>query len=395
MTAQIRDAVRPFTCESLTALLPPTTRLLGLGEPTHRVEAFPELRNELFRHLVQHEGYRSIALETDCLAALVADAHVTRGEGDFEDAMKRGFSHDWDTIAANRDLVAWMRAYNQGRPPAGRLHLYGMDGPLEITGAASPRPALTALYDYLAAHLDLPWSRDELDELLRKDELWTNPAAMMDPAQSIGRTPDAEDLRLIADDLHTLLAANAPLLMDATSRDDWWRADLHARTLSGLLRYHAGMADPGPARMNTLLSLRDTMMASNLDAIVRREARRGPTLVFAHNGHLQRDRSSMRMRDLHTEWWSAGAIVSSHLGDRYAVVASNFGRRGSDVPGPDTLEGMLAGLPDDRVVADPARLAGVLDRTPVRRVPADHTYASLDPSALTRADALVFLKEIS
>ncbi|MFE2850293.1 hypothetical protein ACFXJO_04070, partial [Streptomyces lavendulae] len=81
MTATIRDAARPFSGGALTALLSPAPRLLALGEPTHGVEAFPELRNELFRHLVEHEGYRSIAIESDCLAALVADAAGGAGPG--------------------------------------------------------------------------------------------------------------------------------------------------------------------------------------------------------------------------------------------------------------------------------------------------------------------------
>src|SRR3954454_1010872 len=164
MTASIRDTARPFTGGSLTQLLSPATRLLGLGEPTHGVEAFPELRNELFRHLVEHEGYRSITIESDCLAALVADAYVTDGIGPLDDAMSRGFSHGFGASPANRELLRWMRAHNEQRPSHERLRFYGFDGPLEITGAASLRPALTALHDYLAAHLDLPWNRATLDE---------------------------------------------------------------------------------------------------------------------------------------------------------------------------------------------------------------------------------------
>lgn len=215
MTTSIREAARPFTGGALTALLPGTVRLLGLGEPTHGVEAFLELRNELFRHLVEREGYRSIAIESDCLAALAADAYVAGGAGTLDDAMSTGFSHGFGAMSANRDLLRWMRARNQRRPPHERLHFYGFDGPLEMTGAASPRQALTALHDYLAAHLDLPWSRETLDELAGPDERWTSPAALMDPAQSVGRTPQAGELRLIADDLRTLLLSHAPHLTAA------------------------------------------------------------------------------------------------------------------------------------------------------------------------------------
>jgi erythromycin esterase-like protein len=394
MTASIRDAPRPFTGGALTALLSPATRLLGLGEPTHGVEAFPELRNELFRHLVEHEGYRSITIESDCLSALAADAYVTDGIGTLDDAMSRGFSHGFGASPANRELLRWMRAYNEQRPPHERLRFYGFDGPLEMTGAASPRPALTGLHDYLAAHLDLAWSRETLDELLGPDERWTNPATTMDPTQSVGRTPEAKELRLIADDLRALLTSHAPHLTAATSPEDWWRADLHARTAAGLLRYHAGMADTAPTRVGTLMCLRDAMMADNLDAIVRREARRGPTLAFAHNRHLQRDKSHLQLADLPLHWWSAGAIIGTRLGDQYAFAATTFGTRGSDVPHPDTLEGLLSTLPHARAIIDPGRLAAALDRKLTPRVPADHTYFPLDPATTDQIDAIVFVKEI-
>jgi len=394
MTALIRDAARPFSGSALTALLSPATRLLGLGEPTHGVEAFLELRNELFRHLVEHEGYRSITIESDCLSALTADAYVTDGIGTLDDAMDRGFSHGFGAALANRELFRWMRAYNEQRPPHERLHFYGFDGPLEITGPESPRPALTALHDYLAAHLDLAWSRETLDELLGPDERWTNPATMMDPTASIGRTPEAKELRLLADDLRPLLVMHAPYLTAATSPDDWWRADLHARTAAGLLRYHAGMADTTPARIGALIGLRDAIMADNLDAILRREARRGPTLAFASNLHLQRDQSLMHFAGQQRQWWGAGAIIGTHLGEQYAFAATTFGSRGSDVPPPDTLEGVLSTLPHARAVIDPGHLAAALDRKLTARVPADHTYFALDPATTDQADAIVFLREI-
>ncbi|WP_214110992.1 erythromycin esterase family protein [Acrocarpospora catenulata] len=394
MTTSIQDAAHPFTAGALTALLSPATRLLGLGEPTHGVEAFPELRNELFRHLVEHEGYRSITIESDCLSALTADAYIADGTGTLDDAMSRGFSHGFGASPANRELLRWMRAYNEQRPSHERLRFYGFDGPLEITHGASPRPALTALHDYLAAHLDLALSRETLYELLGPDDRWTNPAAMMDPTQSIGRTPEARELRLIADDLRAMLTSHAPHLTAATSPDDWWHADLHARTAAGLLTYHAGMADTTPTRFNTLICLRDAIMADNLDAILRREAHRGPTLAFAHNSHLQRDKSHLRFADLPVQLQGAGASISTRLGDQYSFAATTFGSRSSDVPPPDTLEGLLSTLPHARAVIDPRRLAAALDRKLTPRVPADHTYFPLDPATTDQIDAIVFVKEI-
>ena len=291
MTAGIADAAHVVDPATVMGLLPARPRLLALGEPTHGEDVLLELRNDLFRQLVEQEGYRTIAIESDCMMGLVVDDYVTSGTGILDDVMERGFSHGFGASAANRELVRWMRAYNDGRPVSQQLRFAGFDGPLEITGAASPRQALTALHAYLTAWVDaglLPCTAETLDRLLGADDRWTNPAAMMDPSQSVGQTPDAEQLQLLADDLVALLDAQTPHLIAASSREDWHRARLYGRTATGLLRYHFWMADTSPSRMARLLGLRDSMMAANLLAL----AERGPALVHAHNGHLQRDKST-------------------------------------------------------------------------------------------------------
>jgi len=377
-------------------LLPARPRLLALGEPTHGEDVLLELRNDLFRQLVEQQGYRTIAIESDCMMGLVVDDYVTSGTGILDDVMERGFSHGFGTSAANRELVRWMRAYNDGRPVSQQLRFAGFDGPLEITGAASPRQALTALHAYLTAWVDaglLPCTAQTLDRLLGAEDRWTNPAAMMDPSQSVGQTPDAEQLRLLADDLVALLDAQTPHLIAASSREDWHRARLYGRTATGLLRYHFGMADTSPSRMARLLGLRDSMMAANLLAL----AERGPALVYAHNGHLQRHKSTMRMGDLPLEWWSAGAIVSARLGEEYAFLATALGtirHQGVDAPPPDTVEGLLYALPQRHCLVDPRRLAAALGgATPVPRVSPWYGYSPLDPANLARNDGIVFVKD--
>ncbi|MEU4381327.1 erythromycin esterase family protein [Micromonospora echinofusca] len=396
MTLAVQDTAHVVDAANVMRLLPTRPRLLALGEPTHGEHVLLDLRNELFRQLVEQEGYRTIAIESDCLTGLVVDDFVTSGAGSLDEAMARGFSHGWGAFPANRELVRWMRAYNDGRPAAERLRFAGFDGPLEITGAASPRRALSALHAYLAARVDtglLPCTADTLDRLLGADDGWTSPAAMMDPAESVGQTSEARQLRLLADDLVALLDAQTPQLIAASSRDDWDRARLYGRTAAGLLRYHYWMADTSPSRLARLLGVRDSMMAANLLAV----AERGPALVNAHNGHLQRHRSSMRMGGLPLEWWSAGAIVDAHLGEAYAFLATALGtirHHGVDVPPPDTVEGMLYALPDDRYVVDARWLAAALgDVTPPARVSPWFGYSPLDPAHLGGAEAIVFVRD--
>ncbi|MER5730650.1 erythromycin esterase family protein [Streptomyces sp. NPDC002138] len=383
-------------------LLPARPRLLALGEPTHGEDALLDLRNELFRQLVEQEGYRTIGIESDCMTGLLVDEYVTSGTGTLDEVMEHGFSHGWGASAANRELVRWMRAHNvradaDGRPAAERLRFAGFDGPLEITHAASPRQALTALHGYLADRVDanlLPCTAETLDRLLGTDDRWTDPAAMMDPARSVGQSAEAGRLRLLADDLVALLDTQMPHLVATSSREDQERAHLYGRTATGLLRYHHGMADDSPARMTRLCALRDLMMAHNLLAV----AARGPAFVHAHNSHLQRRKSTMQMWEGPVEWWSAGALVSARLGEEYAFVATALGtirHQGVDTPPPDTVEGLLYTLPESRYVVDAPRLASALAATrPAPRVSPWLGYAPLDPAHLADSDAIVFLKDV-
>ncbi|MFF2198663.1 erythromycin esterase family protein [Streptomyces sp. NPDC058157] len=397
MAIDIKDTIRTLDAAALMELLGTRPRVLALGEPTHGEDALLELRNDLFRRLIEEEGYRTVAIESDCLRGLVVDGYLATGEGTLDEVMEQGFSHGFGASAANRELVRWMREYNAARPAADRIRFAGFDGPLEITAAESPRQALTALHTHLAAAVDpalLPCDAQTLDRLLGPDGPWTDEGVMWDPALSVGRSAGARELRLLAADLVELLDEQTPRLISGTSREDWERARLYGRTATGLLHYHHWTADRSPSRWSRLSGVRDRMMADNLLAL----AERGPVLVFAHNAHLQRERSSMRMGGTPLEWWSAGALVDARLGREYAFVATAVGtirHHGVDAPPPDTVEGLLHALPQDRPLVDPRGLAAALGATPPGpRVSPWFGYAPLDPAHLAAVDGLVYVRDL-
>jgi erythromycin esterase-like protein len=234
----------------------------------------------------------------------------------------------------------------------------------------------------------------------------------MNPSRSVGASREAGELRLLTDDLVALLTSESPRLVAAASEEDWWRACLHGRTAVGLLRYHAAMADGSGSRaaqISRLMAHRDAVMYANLQAIAAREARRGPTLVFANNSHLQKHRSGWLLPaawggvegDETVSWWSAGAIAAAQMGDRYAFLASALGSapdRGLGVPNPDTLEGALYAVVEDRCIFDSKRLAEtVRGRSPklTSRTDVSTNYFALDPDRLDGTDGVVFIKDIN
>ncbi|WP_316525958.1 erythromycin esterase family protein [Kitasatospora brasiliensis] len=300
----------------------PACELLGLGEPTHKEPAFGWARNELFVRLVADRGFRSIALETDRVAAFAVDAYVREGVGTLESVMAEGFTHGFGELAPNRRLVAWMREFNRERPPGERLAFHGFDIPTETTSAPSPRRYLEDTRDYLGLDLDLAGVAGE-------DERWSRTEAVTDPEQSPGGTVEAARLRCIADDLLLQLHMRAPELIESTSIAEWFAARARLAAGIGLLRYHAQSAVRGltqSARIGTLSGVRDALMAQNLLDIREIEARRGPTLLFTHNLHAQRNPSAWALGELDCRWTGAGRIVGTLLGERYAFVAGSLGR---------------------------------------------------------------------
>src|SRR4051794_41293722 len=108
MTAAVKDAAHAVDAATVMGLLSARPRLLALGEPTHGEDVLLDLRNDLFRQLVEEEQeeeqerYRTITIESDCMMGLVVDDYVTSGTGTLDDIMARGFSHGFGASAANR-----------------------------------------------------------------------------------------------------------------------------------------------------------------------------------------------------------------------------------------------------------------------------------------------------
>lgn len=362
----------------LASLGGPDRQVLALGEPTHGVEEFLLLRNEFFRDLVERSGYTAIAIESGCLAGMIVDDYVSGGQGSLDDVMEKGFSHDFGRMRGNRELVQWLR--DRGKP----LRFFGFDAPTEMMYAPSPRASLVALHAFLG---DVPHSLETIEALLGEDERWANPQAARDPAKSVGASPDARRLRLIADDLQNLLLSGLSRPAAEPDPEALWRARLHARTATGLLRYHAAMAEASPDRIDRLIRVRGTMMAENLLAI----AENHRTLAFAHNLHLQREPSQMAMGGQDLAWHSAGAIAAAKLGDAYAFIASALGNAQQyGMPEPGTVEGILSTVAAPGTIVPSADLADSLTATPSKRA-SDYRYFPLDPDRLRDSDGIVYV----
>jgi erythromycin esterase len=394
------------TVDRVMASLGASVNLLGLGEALHGGEDILMLRSRLFQRLVEKHGYSAIAMESSFPRARSVNEYVSgRSPASYDALQDTGFSHGFGRLEANRELVEWMRAYNADPSHCIKLRFYGFDSPTEMMFSDSPRQILHFVLDYLAS-IDSPGDQKQrlrIDQLLGPDSDWENPAAMMDPAKSIGLSPAATALRIETEDLIAELQMRRPELVAKSDEGSFLEAMQYATLARWLLNYHAALArksEPSK-RIVQCLGLRDAMMADNLAYVVSRERGRGKVLAFAHNSHLQLGKAKWQLGCNALSWWPAGAHLSLIFGPRYAVMGTAVGvsaANGIGQPEAGTLEARLTGVPgpgrfipthkgqglaSSEIASLPERCASTLNST----------YFALTAQSLTDFDVLAVLDE--
>jgi len=387
---------------ALVASLGEGVEALGLGEPLHGGAEILALRNRIFRCLVEAHGYSAIAVESSYpRSRLVNDYVAGRGAMTWEDVQDEGFSYGFRRLEGNRELVEWMRAHNADPAHGAPLRFYGFDSPTEMVGTDSPRQLLGVALDYLAgvdealgqAH------RERIAPLLGRDDAWRNPAAMLDPAQAVGRSPEATQLRIETEELIATLKRKRPELVALSDRARYLEAEHCAASARGLLNYHTALATPSADRTARLLGLRDAMMADNVEYILACERGRGKVLLYAHNSHLQRGAARWQLGPELLTWQPVGAHLAERLSAEYAVIGCAVGAseaQGIGQPEAGSLEALLIaapgparfvpthrgqGLPTEEVAALATRSGSA----------ANSTYFPLTPQSLADFDWLLAL----
>ncbi|GER90004.1 erythromycin esterase [Dictyobacter vulcani] len=362
--------------DTVIASLDDAVELLGFGEALHGGEELLVLRNQLFQRLVEAYGYSAIAIESNFPRGIIINEYVLgRGPASYEAVQDTGFSHGFGKFAANRELVEWMRHYNADPAHQMKLHFYGFDSPTDVPSTDSPRQILHVALDYLNL-VDEALGQEyqnRIDPLLGQDSAWENPAAMLDPTQAIGRSPEATALRIETEELISELCVRRPELVAKSDESRYLEAVHYAVMARQLLNFHAKLAQTSEKRQARLLGIRAAMMAENLAYIVSREQGRGNVLVFAHNSHLKRGKVQWQWGNEAVIWWPVGAHLHEMFGRRYVVIGSAVGEsaangigqpeagmleaRLTSAPGParfiPTHQGQ--GLPVEEIVALPLR----------------------------------------
>jgi erythromycin esterase len=404
-----RDAI-PFTLDSplsidgavdrIVGSLGDAVEVLGLGEALHGSEEILLVRNRLFQRLVQAHGYSAVVLEVTSPQARAINDYVLGARQAEDPAVQAWFGAGFGSLDANRELVEWLRDHNADQAHSPKLHFYGFDLPLGQGGLASPGRVLDLVLGYLDSvdGASAKLHRERITPLVGEAAAWERPAAMFDPAQSIGLSAPATELRIATLDLITELRIRRPELVGLRDRLAYADAVHHAELARKLLDAHAALATPGAYA--SMLGIRDLIMADNLEHVLALERGRGKVLVFAASGHLKRAMVAWHLPPEPgvKQWWPAGAHLTQSLGPRYAVIGMALGVSDDNAiaaPEPGTLEARLSQvggplfIPTHRGEAPPpAEVADMPTRSGSALNP---TYGQLTPESFADFEWLVFL----
>ena len=106
--------------------VPESAKIIALGEATHGNAEFQQLKLEVFKQVVEHNGGRALALEGDYGGCEQVNRYIHGGEGTAQEAAAAiGFSiYRTDEMA---ELISYMRQYNESASEAEDLRFYCFD----------------------------------------------------------------------------------------------------------------------------------------------------------------------------------------------------------------------------------------------------------------------------
>ncbi|MEZ3114654.1 erythromycin esterase family protein [Halobaculum sp. MBLA0147] len=337
-------------------------QIVGLGEATHGTREFFQFKDRLIRHLVADRGVRLVCLEANAPETLALNRYVVHGEGDPAAGLAGVYFWTWQ-VEAVRDLLEWLRSFNEGRPVADRVRFHGLD--VQYTAGAVDR--LERLLETVAPETceeladDLATLHDDGERVDEADHSDAREAALARVRDRLGGAADTDSC-LSDPDGDWAAATSDPDAMAAT--------DLHLclETLGGAVEYKRRVADWRAAResvdstddaddgradesdddraaesnhesaeaaaMAALLGTRDEVMADLVDTMLDRTGAER-AVIWGHDAHVNRDRSGLRDRDL--SGTSLGSELADRYGQDYRAVGFAWGHGAFQAIGPSAL----------------------------------------------------------
>jgi len=311
-----------------------SARLVGLSEAVHCAAEPLLMRNHLFKYLVRKHGFTAIAIESGLVESRLAHDYVRNGQGALSDVVAKGLTWGFQHAPQNRDLIAWMRAYNE-QPSAGRpISFYGFDM-AGSPGGEGPAGADVALKQSLAFLDRIDIDASQAFRTRVGVRLHAVQFSLMEPAPQSGYgSLSLEDRAILHTVIEDLIARFDDRRRDYIRRSsaedfDWARqCALASLQLDDWLahipvgwRPLAGRPTTATASIGFLGAandVRDAAQADNIDWILRREGPNARLLIFASQYHLSATPVASRFWADST-FGRRSVVAGVHLRQRYGA----------------------------------------------------------------------------
>ncbi|WP_435600071.1 erythromycin esterase family protein [Streptomyces sp. C10-9-1] len=280
--------------------------VVGVGEATHGSSEFFTAKHRLFRHLVEHCGFTTYALEANWSTGLRLNDYVLHGRGDPRTLMREEFQESyliWHT-REHLDLIRWMRRHNL-RHPERPVQFMGND-----LAYAGPR-----LFDAVTAHVARHHPR-LLPEVERRYRASRPTGGVHETIKARLALPLGER-RAMARDVRAVLDLLERRHTGADARRHAFVLH-HARAIvQNATEFAYDLDDPG--QVGEAMRYRDRIMAENTLWWQRQTGHR--ILVSAHNGHIRLKTSDPAHHPV-----VQGTYLREAIGADYVAVGFTFGR---------------------------------------------------------------------
>ncbi len=336
LIGEIRSLARPLSRSAdLDRLVDAvgTARFVCLGEASHGTHDYYAWRAELSRRLIVERGFTWIGVEGDWPDCWRINRWV-RGQDDqdLDVGEVLGRFERWPTwMWANREVasfLAWLRAWNLGRPLPQRVGFYGLD-------VYSLWDSLRETISWLEAH-----APDALPAAMRAWQCFV--PYQEDPhryAWSTRLVPESCEPDVVA-----LLVEVRRRTRHLVDDEDAFDAAQNAEVAAGAEHYYRTMVRGDRSSWN----IRDHHMADTIDRLAQRAGPRSRGLVWEHNTHVGDARATdmssaglvnvgQLVRERHAADGVALVGFAAHRGS--VVAADAWGTPERVFPVPDAVEG--------------------------------------------------------
>lgn len=289
-------------------------RIIGFGEGMHDTHEYLVLRNRLFEFLVTEAGVTAIGLETGATEALAADDYVL-GAAAADAATYTGVFSWGDTpLLENKQLLDWMRAYNDLPTTRRKLRVFGLD----LTGGRNGQ--------FTQARLSLEAMLKFVDDVA--PALAQRFHKVIDPLLPAFNTPGYEKLSVSERNALTATIAEA---VGAFEREQvLWieRSSNFAYSRAYGQAVVARQLDTGLRNSMDVQSQRDASMAHNAARVLRELGPDGRLMVFAYAGHIRSGPAPEAPEAL-------GVYLRQMFGSQYFAIGSTYNQGAVGIAGED------------------------------------------------------------